>query len=350
MKNKLINLFAFLLPLTIFAQEQLSVSEYKEQLLLKNTPTKACHAATIVETEKGQIMAAWFGGSYEGAKDVVIYCCNIYPNVERPKKIVSPIIDGKDTLPCWNPVLFKSQSGLLYLFYKAGKNPREWKGYMITSRNNGKNWNTPQSLPDGFLGPVKNKPIEISKGIILCPSSTETTTDNQWQSHIEIYDETNNQWTKKIIRSDNNYQVIQPTLLIHGKDSVQALMRSKHNRIIESWSFDGGKMWQPADTLSVLNSNSGIDALTVSNHLFLLVNSPQESGKDWFNGRNTLELSFSHDGRLWFHLLELEHEPNGEFSYPAIIKDSNNRIHILYTYNRFNFKYIQLSLISTKHK
>lgn len=335
---------AIFLPMFLSAQKNIGIDEYREQLLFQNPPTKACHAATLAETTKGHIIAAWFGGSYEGAKDVGIYVCNISPTIGLPKKIVDPIILGKDTFPCWNPVLFKSQNGLLYLFFKAGKNPREWKGYMISSRNNGKTWNTPQSLPEGFLGPVKNKPIEITKGIILCPSSIETINDNQWQSHIEVFNESNRQWTKMPIKSSQNYQVIQPTLLQHGGDSIQALMRSKHNRIIESWSNDGGKTWQLADTLSVLNSNSGIDGLSVNSHLFLLVNNPQESGKDWFNGRNTLELAYSKNGKDWKHLLELEHEPVGEFSYPAIIKDSQNRIHIIYTYNRLNFKYIQLSL------
>jgi len=335
---------AILIPLPISAQKHIEITEYSEKLLLQNPPTTACHAATLVETSKGHIMAAWFGGSYEGAKDVGIYVCNIFPTVESPQKIIKPFVIGNDTLPCWNPVLFKSQSNILYLFFKVGKNPREWKGYMITSQNNGKTWSTHQSLPEGFLGPVKNKPIEVSKGIIICPSSIETINDNQWLSHIELFNELTQQWTKTAITSTQNYQVIQPTLLQLGGDSIQALMRSKHNRIIESWSYDGGKSWELADTLSVLNSNSGIDAVRLNNHFFLLVNNPQVSGKDWFMGRNTLELAISENGKDWKHLLELEHEPKGEFSYPAIIEDSNKKIHIIYTYNRLNFKYIQLSL------
>lgn len=307
-------------------------------------PTKACHAATLEEVKPGEIIAAWFGGSYEGAKDVSIYICTISPKQGKPQRVAVPLVVGTDTLPCWNPVLYKSKSGVLYLFYKVGKNPREWMVYMMTSVTSGKCWSKPRALPDGFLGPIKNKPIEVSRGILLCPSSVETVKDNRWMSHVEMYNEFTHQWQKSSIDSASKLGVIQPTLLLHDGDTVQALMRSRQNRIVESWSYDGGSTWQRMDTLSVWNPNAGIDAVRVSRSCFLLVNSPLLSGKDWFNGRNVLELSYSKDGRCWNHLKTLEHEPEGEFSYPAIIKDSKGMIHIIYTYNRCNFKYVRVGL------
>lgn len=324
--------------------QQPIVNRYSERLLFDSMPTKACHAATLAEVKPGTIVAAWFGGSYEGAKDVSIYCCTITPEQGKPKRVALPAIEGKDTLPCWNPVLYKSERGLLYLFYKVGKNPREWKGYVITSTNEGNSWSNPRALPEGFLGPIKNKPIEVRKGILLCPSSVETVTDNRWMSHVELYNEATQQWRKISIDSASKFGVIQPTLLSHNADTVQALMRSRQNRIVESWSYDGGNTWQRMDTLLVRNPNSGIDAVRVDGSFFLMVNSPLLSGKDWFNGRNILELSYSKDGRHWSHLQTLEHEPDGEFSYPSIIKDGKGMIHIIYTYNRRNFKYVRIGI------
>lgn len=336
--------FALLLSTCCYAvfAQQPTIQRYNEKLLFDLMPTKACHAATLVEVKPGKIIAAWFGGSYEGAKDVSIYCSSIYPTQNKPKRVALPLVEGKDTLPCWNPVLYKSSSGMLYLFYKVGKNPREWKGYVITSKNEGDSWSKPSALPEGFLGPIKNKPIEVSKGILLCPSSVETVKDNRWMSHVELYNETSNQWRKIPIDSASKFGVIQPTLLSHKADTVQALMRSRQNRIVESWSYDGGNTWQKMDTLSVLNPNSGIDAVKLNDSCFLLVNSPLLIGKDWFNGRNVLELAYSKDGKHWHHLQTLENEPEGEFSYPAIIRDSRGIVHIIYTYNRHNFKYVQV--------
>ena len=38
----------------------------------ENRPTASCHASTVAKTSKG-LVAAWFGGSKEGAPDVDIY-------------------------------------------------------------------------------------------------------------------------------------------------------------------------------------------------------------------------------------------------------------------------------------
>jgi alpha-L-fucosidase len=118
------------------------------------------------------------------------------------------------------------------------------------------------------------------------------------------------------------------------------LLRSKHNKLVSSWSKDNGKTWQRTDTINVVNSNSGIDALTLSKKSFLLVNNPLPQGKDWFNGRNILDVKYSNDGLKWKKLFDLENQPEGEFSYPAIIQTSDKKVHVLYTYNRKYIKHV----------
>ena len=93
----------------------------------------------------------------------------------------------------------------------------------------------------------------------------------------------------------------------------------------------------------MLNPNSGIDAVTLANENFLLVYNPAESGADWSDGRNKLNLAYSTDGENWEDVLKLEDEPEGEFSYPAIIQDSKGFVHLTYTHNRTKIKYLKLS-------
>jgi len=308
--------------------------------------TTASHASTLVELEPNILLAAWFGGKYEGAKDVSIYISSYKEKKwSAPKKLIEPLIKDGDTLPCWNPVLFKSKSQNLYLFYKVGKNPREWFGSMIVSKDNGNNWSNPKYLPKGILGPIRNKPIETAPGIILCGSSTESIDDNKWRVHLERYTENNDTWEKIAIDDKKQFDIIQPTFLVHSDKEIQILSRSRHNKLISSWSEDNGKSWKRTDSINVVNSNSGVDAVTLANQSFLLVNNPLKMGKDWFNGRNILDVEASKDGVHWKKILDLENQPEGEFSYPAIIQTSDKKVHILYTYNR---KFIKHTIFDLK--
>ncbi|MDR6764603.1 alpha-L-fucosidase [Flavobacterium sp. 2755] len=316
-----------------------------QNYIAENPVTAASHASTLVELENNTLLAAWFGGKYEGAKDVSIYISSYKEQKwSAPKKLIEPLIKDGDTLPCWNPVLFKSKSQNLYLFYKIGKNPREWFGAMIVSKDDGKSWSNPKYLPKGILGPIRNKPIETTPGIILCGSSTESVGDNKWRVFIETYTEATDNWTIAAINDKKNFDIIQPTFLVHSDKEIQILSRSRHNKLISSWSEDNGKTWQKTDSINVVNSNSGVDAVTLSNKSFLLVNNPLKMGKDWFNGRNVLDVEYSKDGVNWNKLFDLENQPEGEFSYPAIIQTSDKKIHILYTYNRKFIKHTTFDL------
>jgi len=312
-----------------------------QEFIFEQPVTRNCHASTIVEVKPNHLMAAWFGGTEEGAKDVgIYYASHTGTSWSSPQSIIQPLVTETDTFPCWNPVLFKSQSNRLYLFYKVGKNPREWFGAMITSTDDGKTWSDITYLPEGMLGPIRNKPIEIEKGVILCGSSTENKDTDEWRVHIEFYTEADDQWEKVTVPNSKNFEVIQPTFLLHGNNKIQMLCRSKHDRLITSWSEDAGRSWSDMDSVSVVNANSGVDAVTLNHQSFLLVNNPLPRGTNWYNGRNVLDLEYSTDGKLWEKLLDFEKHEKGEFSYPAIIQSSDGKIHVTYTYDREYMKHV----------
>ncbi|WP_316635012.1 sialidase family protein [uncultured Flavobacterium sp.] len=318
-----------------------------QNYIVENSVTTNSHASTLVELEPNTLLAAWFGGKYEGAKDVSIYVSSYKEKKwSSPKKLIEPLIKEGDTLPCWNPVLFKSKSENLYLFYKVGKNPREWFGAMIVSKDNGNSWSAPKYLPTGILGPIRNKPIETTPGVILCGSSTESVDKNEWRVHFETYTEATDSWKKIALDDKKNFDIIQPTFLVHSANEIQTLSRSKHNKLISSWSDDNGKTWKRTDSINVVNSNSGIDAITISKKMFLLINNPLPQGKDWFNGRNVLDVEYSKDGIHWMKLFDLENQTEGEFSYPSIIQTSDHKVHVLYTYNRKYIKHVAFELMN----
>jgi predicted neuraminidase len=301
--------------------------------IFETAPFDQCHASTLIELKDGSLMAAWFAGSYEGSKDVAIWASVKTGNSwTSPVQVANGRVNDSLQYPCWNPVLFHNSEGVLFLYYKVGPNPREWWGMAIKSIDEGKNWLKPDRLPAGILGPIKNKPVTLPSNVILSPSSTETT--EIWHSHIERSADGAKTWEKIPIDTTNPAKVIQPTLLQYPHGRIQALLRSNQDCIMESWSADEGKTWSLLQKTSILNPNSGIDAVTLSSGLQVLVYNPMQSGAEWVNGRNKLSLAVSTDGIIWKDIAELENQPEGEFSYPSVIQTADKKIHVVYTANR----------------
>ena len=149
-----------------------------------NAPFPSCHASTLVDLKNGNILASWFGGSYEGHKDVAIWTSVLKKGQwSAPERVADGLVADTLRYPCWNPVLFRSSSNEVFLYYKVGPSPREWWGMMIRSSDGGKSWSKPARLPDGILGPIKNKPVQMADGTILSPSSVES--ERAWQVFME---------------------------------------------------------------------------------------------------------------------------------------------------------------------
>ena len=339
-------LFAFLSSTMIYSQP-LNNSRVKliiDTIIFPVGKLGSCHASTVVEIEQGIFMSAWFAGSYEGASDVGIWISTLKNNKwTEPFEVVKGADSLGHQLPCWNPVLFKTKNNSLLLFYKAGINPREWQGYVIRSSNNGKSWTQPEALPDGFLGPIKDKPIQLQNGNILCPSSVEKENGN-WSIHLEITNETLSSWRIVKIEKDDSIGAIQPTILKHPDGKLQMLCRSRQNSIYQTWSYDNGLQWTKLEKTSIPNPNSGIDAVTLDSGSFILVYNPLLHGANWYNGRNVLIVAISNDGINWKDIYQLENKRKGEFSYPAVIQASDKSIHITYTHNRKTIKYVVLRI------
>lgn len=324
------------------------IKSLSQEFIFDSASFPSCHASSIVETKEG-LLIAFFGGKYERSPDVSIYTSRrIGQQWTTPCKLADGLINDTLSYPTWNPVLFNAGDSL-FLFYKVGPNPTSWWGLFKYSIDQGKTWSVEQRLAEGILGPIRNKPIKLKSGIVLSPSSTESST-GIWKAHIERSTDNGRTWTRTEIPSDNKIKVIQPTLLAHPDGKIQALLRSDQNVIMQSWSHDEGLTWSEISPTDVTHPNAGIDAIRTQSGLFLLVNNPLKRGESWEVGRNKLTLYWSVDGFNWQFLMELENEPTGEFSYPAIIQSEDGYIHITYTYNRKKIKHVSFLINNTDKK
>ena len=164
----------------------------RSEFIYETAPFPSCHASTIAETKSG-LIAAWFGGTHERHPDVGIWISrNESGHWTAPMEVANGIVSRTNRYPTWNPVLFQPKTGPLMLFYKVGPSPSTWWGMLMTSDDSGKTWSMPGRLPDGIFGPIKNKPVQLPNGDLLCPTSTE---HQGWRVHFERSKDLGKTWT-----------------------------------------------------------------------------------------------------------------------------------------------------------
>ncbi len=316
---------------------------------LEEKPTPQCHASTIAETGTG-LVVAYFAGTHEKHPDVGIWVSRMEDNNQwtPPVEVVNGQIDEETRYPCWNPVLFQPKDGPLMLFYKVGPSPMDWWGMLMTSLDGGRTWSTPEKLGKDpaighLLGPIKNKPIALADGTIICPSSTEEVGEETfWRVHFEMSRDQGKSW--EVIGPINDgitFDAIQPSILIHGPEHLQVLCRTRQDVIASSFSEDGGITWSEMEGIDLPNPNSGTDAVTLRDGRHLLVYNHSTKEGEEPKGRNILNLALSEDGKEWRPVMTLENEPiRAGYAYPSIIQSEDGLVHITYTYNRESVKYV----------
>ena len=303
------------------------------EFIYLTAPYPSCHASTIAETRNG-LVAAWFGGTRERDPDVAIWLSRLESGKWTvPVAVANGVVSPEQRFPTWNPVLFQPKEGPLMLFYKVGPSPSQWWGMVMTSQDSGRSWSQPQRLPDGLIGPVKNKSVQLASGDIISPSSTE---NDGWRVHFERSTDGGKTWVATPPLNDpKTIGAIQPSILIHGGGRLQAIGRTRSSGVFQIWSADDGKTWGPMTPLGLPNPSSGTDAVTLRDGRHLLVYNHSSQG------RSPLNVAVSADGKSWQAALVLEDDPkapNG-FPYPAVIQTADGLVHITYTWKRERIKH-----------
>lgn len=319
-----------------------------DEFLYEKASFPSCHSATIAETPTG-LVAAYFGGTRERHPDVEIYVSRKVNGVWlAPVSVANGIQNEKLRLPTWNPVLYQVPGGDLLLFYKIGPKPSEWWGMMRSSKDGGISWSEAKKLPEGYIGPVKNKPVLLSNGNLFCPSSKE---GNGWKIHFEVTKDNGATWRTIGPLEGAGLDAIQPSILDHGQGKLQILARSRNRALVESWSADNGETWSPLVKTTLPNNNSGTDALTLKDGRHVLVYNHVLPPGDLAKGpRTPLNVAVSKDGKTWYAALILEDSPISQYSYPAVIQTADGLLHFIYTWRREKIKHVVVDPAKLKLK
>jgi len=294
-------------------------------------PFAECHASTVVETDDGGLLCAWFGGTEEKDPDVAVWLSTFAEGAWSPPRRAAKVNETAH----WNPVLFRDPAKGIFLFFKVGPDVPHWQTYWMRSADNGATWSDAVELVPGDVGgrgPVKNPPIILSDGAWLAPASTEL---KGWKPFADRSEDGGATWQRtadfeidhKAIRGIG---AIQPTFWESAPGQVHTLMRTAAGCVVRTDSRDGGRTWRPVYKTDLPNNNSGLCALGLEDGRVLLVYNPV--GENW-GPRTPLSLAVSSDnGAAWTILAHFENE-EGEYSYPTIVRTSRG-VAVSYTWKR----------------
>jgi predicted neuraminidase len=275
-------------------------------------------------------------------------------NWQKPIEVVDGSEGEEADHRTGNPVLFqpREEGSPLLLFYKVvpreDGGARNWWGLMTQSEDGGRTWTAPWKLGTDsrlgssphLLGPVKNKPIQLPDGTIVCPSSSE---HEGWRVHFELTRDFGQTWEViGPINDAKNFNAIQPSLLTYPDGRWQVLCRSKEGVLAQSWSQDRGETWGPFTATHLPNPNSGTDAVTLQDGRQLLVYNHTLKRAPYPSNRSMLNVAISGDGKKWKPALTLEQD-KGEFSYPAVIQTGDGLVHITYTWKRESIRHLVIA-------
>jgi predicted neuraminidase len=324
-----------------------------KEFIFDKAPLAAAHASTVVELRNGDLMSAWFGGTKEGAPDVAIWASTLSDRGwSRPIELAR-----ESGIATYNPVLFHTTDGRLWLYYKFGPHPTSWTGARRFSRDEGKTWSPVEHLPAGLYGPIRTKPLVLDDGTVVSGTSVESyrswacwikrSTDNgktfakygpitvASQFVKAVHPRTGPEEMRRPFDWDETEGIIQPSVVWLGNHNLRLYARStaRTGKICVADSTDNGVTWTQAHPIALPNPNSGIDAVNLRDGRVVLI----------YNHSDPLNLAVSRDGEHFRKFRVLEHEP-GEYSYPALIQGSNGDLHITYTWNRKKIRYVRVPL------
>ncbi len=326
---------------------------YRETFINPAREGTISHVASLAPLEGGGMIAAWYSGSREGARDVSIYLSWLNPDTglwSKPRKVMDRAKASRDlgryVKKVGNAMLHSEPNGKLWMFYSTMA-VGGWSMSRVSytsSLDGGLTWERSKPL---HLGPalnltnnVKNRPVTLDDGSFLIPAYHELA--RKFSVAVRFDPDTERYEKRRMSQSGRN---IQPAIVEGPGGTLTALFRnmSKEGKRFarRSTSHDGGASWTPLEETDLPNPNSGLDAIRLSNGRMLA------AANDTKKGRHRLSLLISKDnGMNWERVFKVEDgEPDNksEFSYPFMARDSAGNIHLAYTYKRERIRHVMFN-------
>jgi len=349
----------FALPVPPAAE---TVPFFVSETINPESPEPKAHSGTLVEMADGRLVAAWYAGSGEGARDVAIHLSSrgldgtwSEPHaIFRREEVASSLQRYVHSLG--NPLLFTDEEnrlGLLFVSIAAGK----WSGSSMNlawSTNAGRTWSRPEKLTLNPLANLSALPRNPPVALV----------DGGWA--VPIYEEFLGRfpevlWIRPrnpgalaaVSRMAGGMSVFQPSVVALSAERGMAFYRddSGTGRVFLAGSSDRGRTWSEGRPSDLPNVDSGVCALRLPDGRLLCAVNDSPNRK-----RENLRLALSaDDGQTWRYIATLAEERGENFDYPYMILGRDGRVRMLYSsrgtrivYAEFNTAWIDEQAAKTK--
>lgn len=321
------------------------------------------HAANLLQLRNGDVLCAWFSGTWEGNSDVAIVLARLPKGSSQWMK--PRVVDHHEGQSYQNPVLFEAPDGTLWIFHTtqlAGEGQLHAKILATRSTDGGEHWTPPSvlfDLPGSF---VRQRVVVMPNGSWLLPTyvapSSITKGAETNYSVMKISPDQGNHWKDCPVANSDGY--VQPDV-VQVAGIYKAFFRSRFADFIYSSTSPDGCTWTPPAKTQLPNNNASIQAVKLANgHIVMAFNnvgSVVKNGKPSAGPRKPLSVALSKDGgQTWISVRDLEtgrpapeagKDPNRkqpgreEYSYPSIIQTFDGKINVAYTYRRETIKAVR---------
>lgn len=340
------------------------------EALIPNAPFNSCHAADLLETADGDLLCAWFAGSWEGKADVSIVISRL-KNSESEWSMPVQVSDDP-TRSEQNPSLFQHPNGDIWLMYTAQEapDPDHPVSYSLQataeirrkiSKDGGLTWGPTETMFDR-AGSFCRQKIQILSGgrwifgnWICFPDSTRNGSDI---TVFQISDDQGATW--RAVEMPRSAGRVHANVIETAPGKLVAILRSRFaDFIYRSVSEDNGETWSAPVPTELRNNNSSISAIKLQSGGIALIYNDVSFNDDtartvWPDQRCPVTLAISEDnGITWPYRRVVELGEgfvgpwndinNRRYEYPVMMQGAQGAIHAAYTWGgRKQVKYVAL--------
>ena len=339
------------------------------EALLPTGGYKTAHAPALLELPSGDLLCAWFAGTYEGSADIHIICSRLPAGADTWLPPVE--ISGDPKRSEQNPSLFYGPDNAVWALYTAqldrqpGKDNMQFTSVIRCqkSQDGGLTWGPYETLFPRE-GSFCRQPIQILRsgrwifGNWLCTDSASGLSGDP--SVFQLSDNAGATWRQVEVPHSNGR--VHPTVVELEDGHLVAFMRSREaDFIYRTESFDWGENWSIPKPTPLPNNNSSISAIRLqSGRIAVACNptctpSPEPGKAAWPGLRCPVAVALSEDGGLSFPLIrwmergegfmgEENRTNNRQYEYPCLTQGRDGAIHLAYAANtRLGIKYVRFT-------